>query len=72
MILNENLKAEERDLTYFNKVYHVIRQHDLRKASEHYRMAGIWMGLELGPLDYELPALTTASTRQMGGSFFVY
>jgi hypothetical protein len=27
------------------------------------------MGLKLGPLDYELPSLTTASTRRMGGSF---
>jgi len=69
MILNENLKAGERDLTYFNNVYHVIAQHDLRKATEYYGIAGIWMGLELGPFDYELPALTTASIRQMGGPF---
>ena len=41
MILNENLKAGERDPTQFKKVYHVIRQHDLTKAAEHYGMAGI-------------------------------
>jgi hypothetical protein len=69
MILNENLKTEERDQTYFKKGYHVVHNHDLRKAAERYRMAGIWMGLELGPFDYELPVLTTASTRRMGGSF---
>jgi len=41
MFLNGKLKEGERDMTYFKKVYLVIGQHDLRKATEHYGMAGI-------------------------------
>jgi hypothetical protein len=41
MFLNENMKAGERDVTYFKKVYFVIRQQRLRKATEHYEMVGI-------------------------------